>query len=54
MAVRLPNDAQIADVAERIGLSLSPEDVSSIKGLLGGYVAAYNKVDRMIDPLPVV
>ena len=54
MAVKLPNDAQLADVAERLGMSLSEADIASFKGLMAGYVAAYNKVDRMIDPLPEV
>lgn len=54
MAVKLPNDTQITDVAGRLGFNLSPEDVTSFKGLMGAYVAAYNKVDLMIDPLPEV
>ena len=41
MAVKLPNDAQLADVAERLGMSLSEADIASFKGLMTGYVAAW-------------
>ena len=44
MAVKLPNDAQLADVAERLGMSLSEADIASFKGLMAGYVAAYSGV----------
>jgi len=52
--VKLPNDAQLAEVAEGLGFHLSPDDVASFKGLMGGYVDAYNLVDAMPDNLPPV
>ncbi|EIE51444.1 amidase [Salipiger aestuarii] len=54
MSVKLPNKEQLADVAERLGFNLSPEDVTSFQGLMQGYVDAYNAVDLMIDPLPEI
>ncbi|MTE01468.1 amidase [Paracoccus sp. YIM 132242] len=54
MPVTLPDDAQLAKVAEGLGFHLSPADVGSFKGLMAGYVEAYNLVDRMPDHLPPV
>ncbi|WP_370050277.1 MULTISPECIES: amidase [Salipiger] len=54
MSVKLPNEEQLAEVAARMGFSLSPADVKSFQGLMQGYVDAYNKVDLMVDPLPEV
>ena len=54
MSVTLPNEEQLADVAERLGFNLSPEDIKSFQGLMAGYVDAYNAVDLMIDPLPEI
>ncbi|QDL91042.1 amidase [Paroceanicella profunda] len=54
MAVKAPTDTQLADIAESLGLNLSAEDVTSFKGLMAGYVEAYNIVDRTPDALPLV
>ncbi len=54
MAVQLPTSAQVESVAAELGLSLSKEDVASFQGLMKGYVDAYNIVDRLPDPLPLV
>ena len=54
MSVTLPNEEQLADVADRLGFNLSPEDVKSFQGLMQGYVDAYNAVDLMIDPIPEI
>lgn len=54
MSVTLPNEDQLADVAERLGFNLSPEDIKSFQGLMGGYVDAYNAVDLMVDPIPEI
>lgn len=54
MPVKLPSDAQLAQVAEGLGFNLSPQDVLSFRGLMEGYVKAYNLVDRMPDHLPPV
>ncbi len=54
MAVQAPTPAQVKSVAESLGLNLSDDDVASFKGMMQGYVDAYNIVDKMADPLPVV
>lgn len=54
MSVKLPNEEQLADVADRLGFNMSPEDITSFQGLMQGYVDAYNAVDLMIDPLPEI
>lgn len=54
MPVKLPTDAQLQGVAETLGFHLSPGDIASFKGLMGGYVDAYNIVDLMPDALPEV
>ena len=45
---------QLLDAADRVGLSLTPDDVDSYLGLLAPYMNAYNLVDSMPDNLPVV
>ncbi len=54
MTVKLPTDAQLEGVAKTLGLNLSAADVTSFKGLMGGYVEAYNTVDLLPDALPAV
>ena len=54
MAVTLPTEEQIWEIAEDLGLSLSREDVQSYIGLLGPTVEAYNAVGAMPDNLPEV
>lgn len=54
MSVKLPTDAQLAEVATTLGMHLSPADIASFKGLMGDYVAAYNLVDLMPDMLPEI
>ena len=54
MAVTLPTEEQIWEIAEDMGLSLSREDVQSYIGLLGPTVEAYNAVGAMPDNLPEV
>src|SRR5690606_22471439 len=54
MAVQLPTEQQLRQVAAEVGLSLSDDDVQSFIGLMRGPVAAYNVVDAMPDNLPRV
>jgi len=54
MAVSIPTAEQIWEIAEEVGLSLSPEDVKSYIGLLAPNVAGYNVIDALPDNLPEV
>lgn len=54
MAVQVPTPAQLREVAEEMGLSLTDADVTSFIDLMRGSVAAYNVVDAMPDNLPPV
>ena len=54
MAVPSLTPAQLLAAADKVGLSLTDEDVSSYLELLAPYMAAYNLVDQMPDNLPVV
>jgi len=54
MAVQMPTEDQVKTIAEELGMTLSPEDVTSFRGLMSGYVEAYNVVDKMPDALPEV
>lgn len=54
MTIPMPTHDQVKDVSEAMGLNLSPEDVDSFRGLMEGYVEAYNVVDKMPDELPLV
>ncbi|MEI4472080.1 amidase [Frigidibacter sp. MR17.24] len=54
MAVKLPTDAQLGDVAERLGFHLDDAAIASFKGLMSAYVDSYNAVDLMPDALPEV
>jgi amidase len=54
MAVQVPTPAQLREVAEEMGLSLTEADVASFIALLRPSVAAYNVVDAMPDNLPAV
>ena len=54
MAVPSLTPAQLLAAADKVGLSLTEDDVSSYLELLAPYMAAYNLVDQMPDNLPVV
>lgn len=54
MAVPSLTPAQLLAAADKVGLSLTDDDVSSYLELLAPYMAAYNLVDQMPDNLPVV
>ena len=54
MAVQMPTETQVKSVAESFGMTLADEDVKSFRGLMAGYVEAYNLVDKMPDALPEV
>jgi len=54
MAVPSLTPAQLLAAADKVGLSLTEDDVSSYLELLAPYISAYNLVDQMADNLPVV
>ena len=54
MAVQVPTEEQLREVAKDVGLSLSDSDVKSFIDLMRPGVAAYNVVDAMPDNLPRV
>ncbi|MEM7522181.1 MAG: amidase [Pseudomonadota bacterium] len=54
MAIQTPTEAQVATIAKELGMTLSAADVTSFRGLMDGYVEAYNIVDKMPDALPEV
>ncbi len=54
MTVQVPTPRQLQEVAEEIGLDLTPADVASFIGLITPSIAAYNVIDAMPDNLPVV
>ena len=54
MAVQMPTPAQLRQIAEEMGLSLTDADVASFLELMRPSVAAYNVVDAMPDNLPPV
>src|SRR5215471_13547388 len=54
MAVQVPTEQQLREVAAEVGLSLTDADVKSFIDLMRPSVAAYNVVDAMPDNLPRV
>ena len=54
MTVPALTPEQLLEAAQRVGLSLSPADVTSYLGLLAPYISAYNLVDALPDNLPEV
>ena len=54
MAVQVPTEEQLREVAKDVGLSLTDSDVKSFIDLMRPGVAAYNVVDAMPDNLPRV
>ena len=54
MAVQVPTEGQLRQVAADVGLSLTDDDVKSFIDLMRPSVAAYNVVDAMPDNLPRV
>src|SRR6267154_973788 len=54
MAVQVPTEEQLRQVASDVGLSLSDSDVKSFIDLMRPGIAAYNVVDAMPDNLPRV
>src|SRR5689334_2637441 len=54
MAVQVPTEEQLRQVAAEVGLALTDADVKSFIDLMRPSVAAYNVVDAMPDNLPRV
>ena len=54
MAVSLPTERQVADIAQGLGLALSESDIATYRNLFGPTIAAYNALDAMPDNLPQV
>ena len=54
MAVKIPTELQIMELADEMGLDLTNEDIESYINLLTPNVEAYNIIDAMPDNLPSV
>ena len=54
MPVSVPSPRQLREVAEKIGLTLSDQDVESFIGLIAPNIDAYNLIDQEPDELPPV
>jgi amidase len=54
MAVTVPTPDQLKEIATKVGLSLTNDDVASFIALMRPSVDAYNVVDRLPDNLPEV
>jgi amidase len=52
--VHLPSPAQLREVAQQCGLSLSDADLTSFRSLMIGSIAAYNAIDALPDEIPEV
>jgi len=54
MPVRPPTVEQVLEIAKTFGMTLSRDDAESFRGLMGGSIAAYNRLDELAEPkLPV-
>jgi amidase len=54
MPVRLPSIDQLLEIAGSFGMTLTPEDAASFRGLMAGSIASYNRLDQLAEPkLPV-
>jgi amidase len=54
MPISLPTPAELREIAEGIGLSLTEADAASFVGLMGPGIEAYNQIEAMPDNLPAV
>ncbi|MGH7210411.1 MAG: amidase, partial [Acetobacteraceae bacterium] len=52
--IKLPTVAQLREVAEDLGLTMSDSELAIHRDCLTGSVAAYNLIDQMPDELPPV
>ncbi|MBX5452746.1 MAG: amidase [Acidobacteriia bacterium] len=54
MGLRLPSIEEVLELAARFGIRLSEEDAVSFRGLMGGALASYARLDELPEPkLPV-
>jgi amidase len=54
MPVSIPTPAQLQEIAAKMGLSLTDNDIASFLPLMQPTIDAYNLVDRLPNPLPQV
>ncbi|MGF1501850.1 MAG: amidase [Paracoccaceae bacterium] len=54
MTIRRPTPDQLDDLADDLGMTLSPEELASYHGALEGIFARYDLVEAMPDELPAV
>ena len=54
MSVSRPTLEQMSDIAEALGMSLSPERLEEFMALMGGSFAAYDIVEALPDYIPAV
>ena len=54
MPVSSPTPAQLQEIAAKMGLSLTENDIASFLTLMQPTIEAYNLVDRLPNPLPHV
>jgi amidase len=54
MPVRVPTVDQLLEIAASFGMTLTPEDAASFRGLMAGSISSYNRLDQLPEPkLPV-
>ena len=54
MPVEPPTPQELSEIAKKLKLNLSAEDVETFRGLMGASLDALNQVDAMADELPAV
>ncbi len=50
MPVELPSVEDLRDIAAQFGMTLTPADATSFRGLMAGAVASYNRLDALTEP----
>lgn len=54
MRIKAPTLEDIALIAEQYGLNLSDDNLPSFQGLMQGSLAAYERIDDIVEPKPPV
>ncbi|TVQ56226.1 MAG: amidase, partial [Rhodobacteraceae bacterium] len=54
MAIRRPTKEQLAEIADRLGMTLSPEEVDLYHANMQGSLGAYDVLDALPDEIPAV
>jgi amidase len=54
MAIRRPTQGQVAEMAERLGMTMDADEVAFFHAAMDGIFARYDAVEAMEDPIPAV